>query len=367
MSLVTPAYVGGESVVGFAREGTWGDAEVSVAAHPNKAFGSVAHPAKFAALKEETFDVAKNADPQLDDMIGDREVARIIENGNTIEGGLRGNVGPEFIGYLFTMLFGTPDTTMLVDSSGTLDAAFQHVWYPGYNTRANWPASYSFESRLSSVKSKLITGALLRRLAIDLANNAPVVITPDFIAMAMQILQGAGTSGTLDDAGDTLPCILTANPTLIDETPWHWQHLVAYPEIDDLPQQSVMALNFEFAFPDMRGLFTGGGGLNIGTWAADKFQLSGRATILFEDETIFYKIKNGSYMKIEATLEGATIQGANKYSLAIAAYSAKSSNPGVANRVGDLQYEIPFTCREDPTEGKSCQITLVNSVSSYAA
>src|SRR3989304_4751827 len=201
MAVVTPAYAGGESVVGFARETAWGTPQTA-GSDPNKTFGSAAHPAKFLAVKEETFEPAVNSDPQLDDMVQDREVYRVIANGNTTEGSLRLIPGPESIGYLLTMIFGTPSSTQLAESSGgdTDTDVWQHVWYPGYNTRANWPAMYSIESRLSSVKSKLAKGAIIRRLPIDLPNNGPMSVNPDFIAKAMQILTTA--SGGHDDEGN---------------------------------------------------------------------------------------------------------------------------------------------------------------------
>lgn len=367
MSLTTPAYTGGESVVGFAREAAYGTVPTT-GANPNKTFGSAEHPAKFLPVKEESFDPTVNADPQMDDLDQNREVSRIIANGNTNDGALRLIPGPESIGYFLTMLFGSPSTTQLAASSGGTDNdVYQHIWYPGLNTRGNWPVPYSVESRLSSVRSKIIAGAIIRRLPIDIPNNGAMTISPDFFAKSMQMIQGDGTSGTNDPEGNALPCCLTANPTMISETEWHWRHLKAYPQIDGADEQGVTACNFEFAFPDIRGLFTGGSGQNIGTYALDKFQISGRSTILFEDEDLWYKIKSGTYFKIDATLEGAVIQGAHKNALQIIAYSCKASEPGLANRVGDLAYDFFWTGRKDPTEGKSCQITLINSVASYAA
>ena len=366
MTVVTPAYAGGESVVGFARETTWGTPPTS-GSHANKTFGSGNQ--KFMAIKEETFEPNVNSDPQLDDMIADREIYRIIANGNTVAGGVRCIPGPESIGHFLTMIFGTPSTSVLQSSGsyGTDEDVYQHIWSPGLNARGEWPAPYSFESRLSSVKSKLIMGALCQRLPLDIPNNGAMSVNPTFIAKSMQVLKGAATSGTSDTEGVALPCILTASPTLIDEDYWHWKDMKAYPQFDSADQQSVIGCNFELALPDLRGLFTGGSGANIGTYAIDKFQITGRATILFEDETIWYKIKQGQYFKLDITLEGDTISGSYKSSLQIVAYSCLASNPGVANKVGDLQYEFDWAGRRDPTEGKSCQITLINSTSSYAA
>jgi hypothetical protein len=365
MSLVTPAYTGGESAVGFAREGTWGTTPTT-GSDPNKTFGSSTYPAKFVGFKEETFQPNVNADPQMDDMVSDREVNRIIANGNTINGSLRLNPGPESIGYFLTMMFGTPTTTQVADSSGGGDNdVWQHIWYPGLNTRGNWPVPYSVESRLSAVQSKLIKGMIVGRLGLEIPNNGAAVLTIDqCIAKAIQMLTTA--SGGTDDEGVALPCKLTASPTFISETEWHFKQMAAYPQIDGVDEQCLQSFSLDMAFPDLRGIFTGGSGANIGTYALDKFQASGRAGVLFQNDDIFYKVKQGTYMKYSVTLTGAAIQGAHNNSLQIIAYSSLAATPGIENRVGDLAYDLGFQCRKDPTEGKSVQITLINSVSSYA-
>lgn len=363
MSLNKPALTGGGSAVGLAREATWGTVPTT-GSHPNKAFGNPAH---FMLTKEETFAPKVNADPQMDDLDNNREIGRVIPHGDTCDGSLRLNVGPDSIGYFFTMLFGTPSTSTVLSSSGAYEAAYQHIWYPGVNTgRGHWPAPHSIESRLDNYRSKIISGALIRQGAFEIPNNAAMMLAADFLAKNVQIVQGADTSGVDDASGDDKPCIVTASPTMIDEDPWHFKLIKAYPQLAAADAESITSLAFNLAFPDLHGVFTGGSGKKIGTYGVDKFQASGRVTMLFEDETIFYKIKDGEYFKIEATLEGSVIQGAQKNSLKVEFFSVMCPEPGLINKVGDLEYDFPFTCRKDPSEGKSCQITLINTVSSYA-
>lgn len=363
-----PANTGGGSAVGFAREDTWGTPPTSAAADPNKAFGSVSHPAHFLAMKEESFEPNVDAEPQLDDLDQDRQVSRVIDNGNSNAGSLRAHVGPESIGWFFTMLFGTPTTTTVLSSSGSYDAVYQHIWYPGVNAaRSAWPAPFSIESRLDTIASKLIMGALINKLGIEIGNNAAVIASADFIAKAMQILGAAGTSGTNDDEGVARPCILTASPTFIDETPWHFKHIKAYPTIDGSDATVISSLGYDFDYPDLHGIFTGGSGANIGTYGVDKFQHAGRCTMLFENDDMWYKIKQGAYFALISELEGATIQGESKFYLKIESFSCKAAQPGLANRVGDLAYDFAFQTRKDPVTGLACRITLKNSVSTYAA
>jgi hypothetical protein len=373
MALTVPALTGGGSAVGFARETAWGTPATSAAADPNKLFGSVAHPAHFLAVKEETFEPKVDAQPQLDDLDQNREVSRVIANGNSIDGSIRCNVGPESIGWFLTMLFGTPQSSMLHDSSGSVGQVWQHIWEPGRTgadaaqARADWPAPFSFESRLDTYRSKLIMGALAKKLAIEVPNNGAVMLSADFIAKAMQVIQGAGTSGVVDAESVAKPCILTSNPTFISETEWHWKQIIASPQLDAADALAVTSLSYDFDFPDLHGIFVGGSGQNIGSYGVDKFQHSGRATMLFEDEAMFYKIKQGTYFSLSATLEGALIQSAHKYSLKIESLSCMAAQPGLPNKVGDLQYDFAFSARKDPTTGHSCRVTLVNTTSTYAA
>jgi hypothetical protein len=381
MSLQTPALTGGGSAVGFAREDTWGTPSTSAAADPNKLFGSVSHPAHFMSIKEETFEPKVDAQPQLDDLDQNREISRVISNGNTIDGAVRCNIGPESIGWFLTMLFGSPQTSSVNSSSASDGPVYQHIWIPGMSpagaaggqARADWPAPFSFESRLDTEKSKLIMGALCRRLGLEVPNNGAAMLSADFIAKSMQIIQGAGTSAVVDASGDAKPCILTASPTFIDETEWHWKQLKAASQklsnsADVLAAAySITSMSFDWAFPDLHGIFTGGSGQDIGTYGVDKFQASGRVTMLFEDETYFYKIKDGTYFASEVMFEGAAMEGTDKSSLKIETFSTLAAQPGLPNKVGDLQYDFAWNARKDPTLGYSTKITLVNTTAVYTA
>lgn len=366
MSNTIPALTGGGSIVGWAREAAWGTVPTT-GEDPNKTFGSAEHPAHFAAVKEESFDPQVNAEPQMDDMAEDREVIRVVTNAPNYAGGIRLLAGPETIGWLLTMVFGSPETSQLAESSGGSDNdVYQHIWTPGANARAEWPAPFSIESRLDTVRSKLIQGALIQRLPIDIPNNGPMMCTPAMIAKAMQMIT-TGESGEADGEGVAKICGLTANPTLIDEEPWHFKHIKASPTIDAEAIDSVTSVSFEFAFPDLHGILTGGSGTSLGAYGVDKFQLTGRASILFQDEDLWYKAKSGDAFALVAELEGDTIQGNYKDYLKIEVFAAYASNPGLINRVGDLTYDLPWSAKRDVTEGISCRVTLKNSVASYAA
>jgi len=269
------------------------------------------------------------------------------------------------------MIFGTPTSSQLESSSGgdTDTDVWQHTWSPGLNARTAWPVPYSIESIFAATRSKLIRGAICRRLPIDLPNNGPAMITPEFVAKNIIWLgtdAGSKGSGTTNDLSEERPAVMTASPVVADETPWHFKQLTASPQIDDVNVEVLTAINFEFAFPGLEGLFTGGSGLDLGTYRVDLFQLSGRATILFDDESYWETFKAGDYFKLESVLEGDTIQGAHKNQLSITAYSCKANTNENTNRVGNLEYDFGWTARKCPTEGKSCEIVLINSVASYA-
>lgn len=365
MSITTPALSGSESVVGIVRESTWGTTPTS-GADPDKVIDGII----FFPVKEEGIEAGFSAEEQLDDMSADREISRIIENGSPNEGSMRFTPGPETIGYFLTMIFGSPDTTELAAPTGTAEGAYQHVWYPGQNARTGWPAPYSIESIFAAVRSKLIRGALCRSLNIDIPNNGPAMATGDFMAkntIWLGTKDGAMGSGTTNSLSETRPAVMTAEPTLLEETPWHFKQIKAYPQIDDVDIEEVLSINPEFSFPGMEGLFTGGSGLDLGTYRVDNFKFGGRAVMLFENETYWEKFKRGAFFKLEITLQGDVIQGAHRNSLEIIGYSCKANSNATPNRVGNLTYDFAWTARKDPTEGKSCQITLINTVSSYAA
>ena len=66
---------------------------------------------------------------------------------------------------------------------------------------------------------------------------------------------------------------------------------------------AVTSLSYDFDFPDLHGIFVGGSGQNIGSYGVDKFQHSGRVTMLFENEDMFYKIKDGTYFSLREGLQ----------------------------------------------------------------
>jgi hypothetical protein len=380
-----PALTGGGSAVGFARETTWGTPETS-GSGATKTFGSVAHPSHFLAVKEETFDPKVNANAQMDDLDQNREISRIIADGNTLDGSIRCNIGRESFGWFMTMLLGNPSTTQTAASSGGSDNDVdQHIWIPGISdgkypsaggaplARSAWPLPFSFESRLDTAKSKLITGALCKRLGFELGNNAAAMLTADFIAKKMQILQGANTAGVVDPSGVAKPCVLTVDPTFMDENIWHWKEIdIGLPKLSNragvlTDAACITSIAYDLAFPDLHGIFTGGSGQDIGTYGVDKFQASGRVTMLFEDETLLYMIKDGLYFASEVLLTGDDIQTGSPYSLKFEILSAMAAQAGIPNKVGDLQYDFAWNARRDPTEGSSMRITLVNSVADYSA
>lgn len=360
MSLGIPTPSGSESAVGLVREATWGTTPVT-GSDPDKTINGIT----FIPIKEESLDINTNIEPQTDDMVADREIQRIVDNGSAVDGGLRFTPGPESIGYFLTAMFGTPATSTLAATSGTAEAAYQHIWYPAQVARTAWPVPYSIESRISSLKSKLSRGCIIKSLPLDFPNNAVLTCAPSFLAKDQIMLTSA--SGGTDATLRALPAKLTVAPTFLDETEWHWKQLAGFvPEIDSVDQPGVTSLGFDMSFPGIEGLFVGGSGRDIGTFRVDNFQLSGRCSMLFEDETMWNKIYNGAYFKVEAQLLGDTIQGAHKNKLTIIAYSCKCATPGLVNKVGNLEYAFDWTARQDPTAGKSCLITLINTVSSYA-
>lgn len=365
MTLQVPGVSGSESRVGITRESTWGTTPTT-GADPDKTITGLT----FMPMKEENIQSRLSRDPQTDDMTGQREIERIISNGSSIGGSFRLLGGPESIGYFLTAIFGTPNTSTLAASSGSYEGAYQHIWYPGYQTRANWPAFYSIESQLSSLKSKLIQGAILSGLTIDVPNNGAMTISPE-VGVAKKIIwlypdaDDANGSGTTDERGNTRPAIMTASPVSLSEDPFHFKHITAYPEIDSAAQQSVTSLSWNPQLA-VEGLFTGGSGADIGSYRVDGFQIGGRVTMLFEDETLWETLELGTPFKLDATLRGDLIQGAYYNQLQMISYACVANTDDVVNKVGNLEYDFAWTGKKDSVEGKSCQITLINTVSSYA-
>jgi hypothetical protein len=352
-----PALSGAESVVGLTREPDWGETPVTGAVGAKTIAGIVFFP-----VKEESIQDQPSADPQADDLNASREIVRIHSHGTHPAGAVRLEPGPESLGYLLTALFGTPATSTLSSSGGT--AAYQHIWYPGQVTdRTQWPAPHSIESIFAATRSKLVRGALLQHLALDVPNNGPLAAGCDWLGKNLIWL--TSESDGENSLGESRPAVMTANPTVIEEDAFHFKQIVAYPQIDDVNVEEVLSIGLDFAFPGLEMLFTGGSGDHPGNYRVDKFQFSGRATMLFENEE-YWELFRQSFFKVAVTLRAAeAILGAYYPQLEIIGYSCRASASDVPNRVGTHAYDFGWAGREDPTEGKSCQITLVNTVSSY--
>lgn len=368
--LLKPAASGSASSVGLARESAFGTTPTT-GSDPAKTISNI----MFIPMKEENIQGNANVEPQTDDMNGSREISRIIDNGTVNTGTLRYTLGFDSVGYIFTALLGSPATTKQADTSGSAEAAYQHIWYPGQQARANWPVSYSIESQMAdTLRSKLIQGAYFTGATLDIANNRAAEAQVNVLAKDITWLYPTGTtgkgSGTADERGLTRPAVMTATPTFLDEPEIHFCHIKAYPQVTRVgqtavDQQSVESISFEPKFTGLDGLFTGGSGKSIGSVRVDNFELSGRMNILFEDETIWAYAQNGSYFTIDITLEGPVIQGAFKNSIRIQIPSAKFSTSDVPNRAGTLAYDLPWTARRDPATGRSCTITVVNTTTKY--
>jgi hypothetical protein len=367
MTIEAPALSGSESLVGLTREANWGTTPVA-GSDPNKTVSDLV----FIPIKEESIQANISADPQTDDMSANREILRIVENGATNGGSIRLTPGPESIGYFLTMMFGTPQTSKLHDSSGagSDNAVYEHVWEPGANDRDEWPASFTIESIYANFRSKLIQGALCSKLNFDLPNNAAASLSADIgIAKSLMWLgrttDGKG-SGTTDGLGRTRPAVMTESPAFLEEKEFHFTQLAAFPEIDGAAVEEVLSLSLAPGFVGFEGLFTGGSGLDIGTYRVDNFQITGNITMLFKDEEFWETIREGGYFNIDATLQGELLQGTSYNSFRSEIFSAKCVKNDNVNKVGNLEYNFDWSARRDPVEGVSCRFTVVNSVASYA-
>ena len=368
MALTIPALSGSESIVGITRESTWGTTPTT-GSNPDKLMtrpGTNTAWPFWTEWKEENLQSQLSRDPQTDDMVADREINRIITNGSMVRGGLRKIAGPESIGYLLTAMFGNPTTTTAAPSSGTSEQAYQHIWSPALNTRANWPIPLSIESILAATRSKLVRGAILERLPIDIPNNAPVTIAPEFLAKDIRWLNTSST-GT-DARGNARIAKISTTTTLVTETEFHWKQMLAYPQIDNVNQQSITSFSFEPGFVGLEGLFTGGSGSEIGTYRVDNFRIGGRLTMLFEDDTLWETLEQGTAFELDVTLRGDVIVGSTYNQLQILCTKCVADTDDVVNRVGNLEYDFAWTAKQDSALAipKSCEITLINTVAKYA-
>lgn len=371
MSLGEPAYSGSESRVGMCFETDWG-VTPTTGSDPSKVIDTT--KLRFVTMKEESINGNPNVEVVTDEMAGDRMLSRAIENGRDISGNLRFLTGPESVGWLLTAILGAPTTTTLHASDGSYGGVYQHVWPAAARTRADWPKPMSIESQYSANQySKLVIGALLRRLTLDTPNNRSMEATAEFLAKQLVWLYPNGApgevgSGTTDaETGVTRPAVLTASPIFISEDPWHWKHLKAYPTIDSVNIEEMLSSSIDIQMLGMEGLFTGGSGRDIGTWKADNCQFSGRGTFIFEDPDRWSKTMQGVEAALEIEFEGDTIRAdqSDKSSLKFEFPYVKIMTADLANRVGTIEQELPWTALKDPVTGKDATITLVNTTSAY--
>ena len=362
--LFIPALSGSDSIIGFTRESTYGTTPVS-GIDPNKTISNIL----FLPVKEESINPASFLDICKDVMLGGRKIARGRANGPNIKGSLRFTGGTESLGYILTMIMGTPATTSLAASSGTDEGAFQHIWYNGQRTRTEYPVPYSIESQYAGTRSKLIQGAICNKAAIQLNNNGAMICIPEFIGKGIRWLypdaDDANGSGTTDLKGKTRPAVMTTSPVMIEEPYWHFRQLSAYPQLDDRNYPTVMSIFLNHGFTAVDGRFTAGSGNEIGTYRVDNFILEGRITLLFSTELLFDSFINDDSFKLEFSLIGDTIQGAYANRIDFIANNCKGETEMI-NKVGTLMYDIPFTALVDSATDKECQFTIVNTVASYA-
>jgi len=265
------------------------------------------------------------------------------------------------------MLMGDPETTELAPTTGSYEAAYQHIWWPG--RAAEYPVPYSLESKLLDIRSKLVQGALIRRMGLAVANCGPMIATPEFVAKRIVWLypdaDDAHGSGTVDERGKTRPARMTSAPAVTVEEPWHWRQMAPYPQIDGADNMAVTSVSFALGFTQLLGIFGGGSGDEIDSYRADKFTTSGRATVLFEDEGLWEQFLRGRAFRLDLALIGETIQGAYANRLSATVYACVVDDTRFVNRVGDLTYDFGWTAQHSPSVGRECQWTLINTTSSY--
>ena len=363
-TLNTPALSGSDSIIGFTRESTYGTTPVS-GSDPDMTISNIL----FLPVKEESINPGSFLDICKDNMSSQRKITRGTANGANIKGSLRFTGGPESLGYILTMLMGTPATTTLAEPSETSEGAYQHIWYNGQRENSEYPVPYSIESQYAQTRSKLIQGAICTKAAIQLNNNGAMICIPEFIGKGIRWLypdsDDANGSGTTDEKGKLRPAVMTASPVIIDEPYWHFRQLSAYPQLDDRNYPTVMSIFLNPGFTAVDGRFTAGSGNEIGTYRVDNFILEGRITLLFSTELLFDQFINDESFKLEFSLIGDTIQGAYTNRIDFIASKCKGETD-IVNKVGNLTYDIPFTALVDSATDKECQFTIVNTVASYA-
>lgn len=362
-TLNIPGPSGSEGIIGFTRETSWGTTPTD-GTDPDKTISDII----FLPCKQETFSSTGFLVPGIEMMSGQRKLTKVKTNAADIRGNLRFVAGADSLGYLFTMLLGSPSTTELAGSSGTADGAYQHIWYNGLNSRSEYPAPYSIESQYAGLRSKLIQGAILTKFNIEINNNSPVIVIPEFIGKSMRWLHptddDAKGSGTLDKRGKTRPAVMTASPIILCEDYLHFTDIRAYPEINDDIYPTVLDLNISPGYANVSAIYTAGGGDEIGSYSVDNFHLQGKICLLFSDEELLEEFMEDQTFKLEFALRGSLIQGEYYNEFSFAALSCKGE-PETANRVGTLAVDINFHALVDCATNQECSFTIINTVSSY--
>jgi hypothetical protein len=364
--LAEHAASGSSSIVGWVREASWATTPVA-GTHPDKTISGIL----FFPVKEENIQGPIDISPQEDDMAATREMQRVAQNIGKVIGTLRFNPGPETLGDLFTMLFGTPETSGLHPSSGSTEAVYEHVWYPGVETdRQKWPVPFSIESQYGGLRSKLIQGGVLRRLPLTIGNNAAVTAMPEFLAKRIIWLypdsDNTHGSGTVDQIGNTRPAVMTPSPVVIDEPAWHWKDTRPYVTLTGVDCEETTALLLDLGFPNLDGLFMGGCGTEIASYQVPNLRVGGRMAIQFKERDLWDQILAGDEFALAFSLRGALIQGGHYEQFDFSAPACTFDEAQIANQVGELAYDLGWVARRDPVTGRTCTVTLTNTVSSYA-
>ncbi len=362
-TLNIPAPSGSEGIIGFTRESTWGTTPTA-GIDPDKTISDII----FLPCKQETFSSTGFLVPGIEMMSGQRKLTKVKTNAADIRGNLRFVAGADSLGYLFTMLLGSPSTTELAGSSGTADGAYQHIWYNGLNSRSEYPAPYSIESQYAGLRSKLIQGAILTKFNIEINNNSPVIVIPEFIGKSMRWLHptddDAKGSGTLDKRGKIRPAVMTASPIILCEDYLHFIDIRAYPEINDDIYPTVLDLSISPGYSNVSAIYTAGGGDEIGSYSIDNFHLQGKICLLFSDEELLEEFMDDQTFKLEFALRGSLIQGEYYNEFSFSALSCKGE-PETANRMGTLKVDINFHALVDCVTNQECVFTIINTVSGY--
>ena len=349
-----PWSVQSDQMVGMVRESSWSETPTT-GEDPLKVIDGI----RFFGVKREAIQAEPDVQPQVDDMNVNREVQRIVKNNSLVQGNLNLVAGMESLGYYLTAIMGAPSTSIL--ASGV----YQHVWYPGQNPRDEWPVPYSIESKMYVGRSKLLQGAVCTKLPMFVSNNGPMLLAPVFTGRKVVWLYPSDHSeygsGTIDARGNSRPAFMTDAVNWLSENYLHFVQIAAFPQVDGADAPEIISLYLEPKFQRLIPHFTGGSGAVIGSFSVDDFVLSGRMTMLFQDETMWEKVERGLPMDLAATFNGDPIDETFSEQLAVEVSSAVFDQKATVNQVGELAYDFGFAAKGVP----SCRFALTNSTSGY--